>query len=174
VVFIIGLTTSVVALSLGDSKEDSPAYKEAKAFVKAIDFVNEYAVLNQQVLGMFIRPVDTEDLSVSRWCYHWLRFRDNAWSGMPEETLSEEHCLEDGVQWELKLEGKTYIYDPELEIQPPVVIFSPSGETTPIEVAIFEHRTASVSTAETQRIEIDMMGNNHWLNQEEEEKRRER
>lgn len=162
VVFIIGMTASLIALSIGDKKTEKGPYKEAQTLMQTIDFVGEYAALNDEILGMFITPREAEDSLGKRWCYSWKRMRDNVWGSMPEDTLSE-HCMEDTVQWELVIEGQMYVYDPDLEIQPPVLVFSPSGEATPVEMGMFEEGT---TTTEAQHIEIDMMGNSRWPEQE--------
>lgn len=166
VMVIIAFSISIVTLSIGGNKDESGTRKEAQAFLQAADFAEEDAILNGNIIGMFLRPQVTEDAGAKAWCYNWLRYRDNSWQPMPEETLSE-HCMPANMQWDLVIEGRLYTYDPELEVQPPVLVFSPSGETTAVEMAIFEHGTAS----EPQRIEIDLIGNVHWRNLEEEEKR---
>ena len=166
VVIIIGLIASAIALSLGDKKVESVTRKEAQAFLQAVDFVSEQAVFNGEIIGMFVQPKDSEDSLAKKWCYHWQRFRDERWQDLPDDTLSE-HCMPDNMQWDMVVEGKIYAYEPELETQPPVFVWSPSGESTPIEMSIFENG----SNAEAQHIEITMMGEIHWRNQEEEEKR---
>lgn len=167
VVFIIGLTVSLMSLSVGDSRQDNAAYKEAAAFMQAVEFIGEQTVLNGELIAMFIAPKDSEEGLAKQWCYRWQRFLDGAWRDLAEDTLSE-HCMVDNMQWEIIQEGKTYEYDPNLEIQPPVLVFSPSGETTPAEMAIFE----SGATTEAQRIEIDLVGGIRWINIEEKEVRR--
>jgi general secretion pathway protein H len=166
VIFIIGLIAASVALSLS---EEQGAYKEAQIFLQAVDFEAEYAALNGEVIGMFAEPRESQDGLLKQWCYHWKTLREGDWQDLPEDTLAE-HCMEAGLQWDLVIEGKAYRYDPELEKQPPVLLFSPSGEATPVEMAIFTEG----ATSEAQRIEIDMMGTTHWRNEEDEEKRRAR
>lgn len=162
VTLIIGMTASLIALSMNDSKNEKGPYKEAQTLMQTIDFVGEYAALNGDIIGMFVAPKETEDSLGKRWCYSWKRMRDGAWGSMPEDTL-KEHCMDDRVQWELVVEGHMYVYDPDLEVQPPVLVFSPSGEATPVEMGMFEQGT---TTTEAQHIEIDMMGNARWPEQE--------
>jgi general secretion pathway protein H len=164
VVFIIGLTASVISLSIGDDKKDGAPYQEARTLLQTIDFVSEYTALNGEVIAMFVTQKESEDALNKRWCYSWKRLRDNNWSELPDDTLTE-HCLLDTVLWELVIEGRIYAYDPDIEIQPPVLIFSPSGEATPVEMALFE----SATNEGTQHIEIDMMGNSRWLEQDKAE-----
>jgi general secretion pathway protein H len=170
VVFIIGLTASVISLSMGDAKKDSAPYQEASTLLQAIAFVSEYSALNGEVIAMFVSQKESENALNKQWCYRWKRFRDNNWGEMPEDTLTE-HCLSDTVVWELVIEGRIYAYDPDLEVQPPVLVFSPSGEATPVEMALFESAaSASASSSDNaQHIEIDMMGNSRWLEQDEAE-----
>lgn len=171
VVFIIGLTASVISLSMGDDKKDAPAYQETRKLLQAIAFVSEYSALNGDVIAMFVSQKESEDELENHWCYSWKRFRDNAWNELPEDTLPE-HCMPNTLVWEMQVEGRIYVYDPDLEIQPPVLVFSPSGEATPMEMALFE----SVASEGAQHIEIDMMGNTRWVEQDDmeppDEKRR--
>ncbi len=162
VVFIIGLTASLISLSMGDDKKDAAPYQEARSFLQALGFVNEYAVLNGEVIAMFARKRDAADSLNQQWCYSWKRMRDGNWAELPGDLLGE-HCLPETVNWELVVEGNIYNYDPDLEIQPPVLVFSPSGEATPVEMALFE---AGVSET-AQHIEIDMMGNSRWVEEDE-------
>lgn len=164
VAFIIGMTASLISLSIGDKKTEKGPYKEAQTFMQTIDFVGEYAALNDEIIAMFIRPQEGESALTKSWCYSWKRMRDNAWGNLPEDVMSE-HCMEETVQWELEIEGRLYVYDPDLEIQPPVLVFSPSGEATPVEMSMFEQGNSN-SPSEPQHIEIDMMGNSRWPEQE--------
>jgi general secretion pathway protein H len=168
VVFIIGLMAGAITLSIGEDKNKAAPRVEAQTLLQAVDFVSEFAALNGEVVGMFITSREASDSIGKYWCYHWQRFRDNAWGPLPEDSLTE-HCMPPNLQWELVLEGHLYVYDPELEFHPPVLVFSPSGEATPVEMALFEQGTGT--TAEAQHIEIDMMGSTHWREQDEAKKR---
>ena len=164
VVFIIGLAASLISLSIGDDKTDSAPYQAARSLLQTIDFVSEYSALNGEVIAMFVTQKESDDALKKRWCYSWKRLRDNYWGNLPDDMLTE-HCLPDSMLWELQIEGRIYAYDPDIEIQPPVLIFSPSGEATPVEMALFE----SATNEGTQHIEIDMMGNTRWLEQDKAE-----
>ncbi|RYY03869.1 MAG: type II secretion system protein [Gammaproteobacteria bacterium] len=158
VALIIGMTASLIAISIGDNKADKAPKTEAEAFVHAVDFVSEYAALNGEVIGMFAVPKNTEDSLGKKWCYDWKRNRANEWVALPEDSLVE-HCMAESVQWEMVIEGHVYVYDPDLEIQPPTLVFSPSGETTAVEMSMFEEGTTNT---ETQHIQIDLMGGICW------------
>lgn len=166
VVFIIGLMAGVITLSIGEDKSKAAPRVEAQALMESIGFVTEYATLNGEVIGMFIRSVESKDTLGKSWCYSWQRQLGNGWSGLPEDSLTE-HCMPINLQWELEIDGHLYVYDPDLETQPPVVVFSPSGEATPVEMALFEQGAGS----EPQHINIDMMGDSHWREQDEARKR---
>ncbi len=167
VVFIIGLTASVISLSMGgDDEKDSAPYQETQTLLQAIAFVGEYSALNGEVIALFVSQKESEDELNKHWCYTWKRFRDNSWGELPDDVLSE-HCMPSNVVWELEIEGRLYIYDPDLEIQPPVLVFSPSGEATPVEMVLFESAASASNNA--QHIEIDMMGASRWVEQDEAE-----
>jgi len=163
VMVIIGFSISIVALSIGKPADEEGLVKEARLLMTAIDFVSEQAVLNGEIIAMFVQPKEEEE--GKRWCYRWQRYRDGGWQALPDDTL-KEYCMPANVQWDLVVEGRVWAYDPELNPQPPLLFFAPSSETTPVEMAIFERG----SDMPAQRIEIDMMGNAHWRNQEEADK----
>lgn len=167
VVFIIGLMAGVITLSIGEDKSKAAPRVEAEALIQAIGFVSEYAALNGELIGMFITPHEASDSEGKYWCYHWQRAQGNSWSNLPDGSLAR-HCMPTNLQWEMVIEGHLYVYDPDLEVQPPVLMFSPSGEATPVEMALFEQ--GGGTTAEAQHIEVDMMGESHWREQEEAKK----
>ncbi len=172
VIVIIGLMASIIAVSMTNRGGGaSPTRTEAQTFLQAVDFVSEQSVLNGEIIGMFVELKDTEDSSSKQWCYRWQRFRDGSWGNLPEDTLSE-HCLPVGMEWDMSIEGHLFSYDADLETQPPALVWSPSGESTPIEMKLFETgMSVADGKSEVQHIEIDMMGNSHWLEQEEEDER---
>ncbi len=160
VAFIIGMTASLISLTVGDDKTKQPPFVEAQTFIQMIDFISEYAALNGETIAMFIEPKNVEESGEKQWCYSWKRMRDRGWGDLPEDS-SKQHCMDARVEWELEIEGRIYEYDPDLEIQPPVLIFSSSGESTPVEMTISE-RVTTGTPAETQHIQIDMMGGSCW------------
>lgn len=153
VIVIIGLITSIVSLSVGGGEEDSDTTKEAQSLRQAIDFVSDLAVLNGEIVGLFVESKEVEGTVAKQWCYHWQRFRNQQWTDLPPDTLVE-HCMPEIIQMDLVVEGKLVAYDPDLETQPPVLVWSPSGEATPLEITLYEKG----SNTEKKVIEIDMMG----------------
>jgi len=161
VAFIIGLSASLVALSIGDDKTKAPPFVEAQTFVQTIDFIAEYAALNGDTIAMFVEPKVAENTTENQWCYNWKRMRDGNWADLPEDA-SKEHCMDVKVEWELEIEGRIYVYDPDLEVHPPLLVFSSSGESTPIEMVMYERTARAASGSEQQHIQIDMMGGSCW------------
>jgi general secretion pathway protein H len=165
VVLIMGLGLGLVALAIGgDSK--SAAREEAEQFMLQSDFVVEQAVFNNEIIGLFMEPRETGVGTDFTWCYRWQRLRANQWQSF--EALAER-CLPETLQVDMVVENEPYEYDPELDIQPPIVVFYPSGEATPFEIAIYEADIFNGSDPDAvQRIRIDMMGQISWLNREAE------
>lgn len=157
VVFIIGLMAGLISLSMSDDKSKTPPRLEAQALIQAIGFASEFAVLNGEMVALFINRKPSEDSASDIWCYDWRRYRDGNWGVFAADSLSE-HCLDERVQWELIVEGQAYNFDPDLEVQPPVLVFSPSGEATAVEMALFDQ----TGSENTQHIDIDLMGNSRW------------
>ncbi|HWV14133.1 MAG TPA: GspH/FimT family pseudopilin [Cellvibrio sp.] len=153
VVIIIGLIISIVALSVNSPEDENNPNKEAQKLRQELDFVSELAVLNGEIVGLFVEPKEIEDSSATQWCYHWQRFRSEQWEDLPKDTLSE-HCMSETIQMDLEVEGKLLAYDPDLETQPPVLVWSPSGEATGITITLF---TKGVNS-ERKVIDVDLMG----------------
>lgn len=153
VIIIIGLITSIVSLNVDQGDADTGSRKEAQTLRQALDYVSDLAVLNGEIVGMFVAPKEVEGSLAKQWCYHWQRFRSEQWVDLAKDTLSE-HCMAETIQLDLLVEGKLVVYDPDLETQPPVLVWSPSGEATPIEITLYENGSSS----EKKVIVVGMMG----------------
>lgn len=165
VIIIIGLITSIVSLNVDQGEADNSSRKEAQALRQALDFVSDLAVLNGEIVGMFVAPQQVEGSAAKQWCYHWQRFRSEQWTDLPKDTLAE-HCMAETVQLDLMVEGKLVIYDEDLEVQPPVLIWSPSGEATAIEITLYENGSSS----EKKVITVGMMGEIEGPEKEDDER----
>ena len=162
VVMIIGIAVAMESLSIGGDDSASRAEETTEQFMLEARFVSEQTVLNQEIIGLFWEPRTSAGTTRQRWCYHWQRFRDQAWSPMGENLNGE--CLPEDFQVEVRSEGEQWQYDPRQDPQRPVLVFYPSGEATPYEMAIMP---AQFDDNETQRVEVSMMGDLTWLNREE-------
>lgn len=165
VVLIMGLGLGLVALAVGRDGA-SMARDEAEQFMLRAEFVAEQVVLNSEVIGLFVEPREVINSTDNQWCYHWQRFRNNNWEDMAD--FLEERCLATDLQVDMVVENEPYEYQADLDIQPPVVVFYPSGESTPFEIAIYEADQRPADPDAIQRIQIDMMGSLRWLNREAE------
>ncbi len=163
VVMIIGIAVAMASLSIGGDDSTSRAEESTEQFMLEARFVSEQTVLNQEIIGLFWEPRTPSGTTRQRWCYHWQRYRDQAWSPMGENLSGE--CLPEDFQMEVRSEGEQWQYDPRQDPQRPVLVFYPSGEATPYEMAIIPERFGD---NETQRVEVSMMGELTWLNREEE------
>lgn len=164
VILILGLALGVVSLSVGGDDGASAAYKEAEDFMLTSNFVAEQTVLDSQIIGLFFEPRTAADSIDLQWCYRWQRRRDNTWQQIPSLP---ERCLSTRLQIEMIVEGEPYEHDPDLTPTPPVLVFYPSGESTPFELAIFEAQGGLTEEDSVQRIAVDMMGDIRWRNRDE-------
>lgn len=167
VILILGFSLGVVSLSIGGDDGSSVAKKEAEDLVLTAQFVSEQTVLNSQIIGLFFVPRQVNDSINSQWCYRWQQRRDNQWQEV-SETLAER-CLPARIQVDMVVEGEPYEHDPDLTPTPPVLVFFPSGEATPFELALYEQVDGFTNDDSVQRIEVDMMGGLHWLNRDQAE-----
>lgn len=164
VVLILGFALGVVSLSVGGDDGASAAHKEAENFMLTANFVAEQTVLNSQIIGLFFEPRTAGQSIDMQWCYRWQQRRDNAWQ---ELSSLPEQCLPTRLQVEMIVEDEPYEYDPDLTPTPPVLVFYPSGESTPFELAIFESRGGLTEEDSVQRIEVDMVSEIRWRNRDE-------
>ncbi len=164
VILILGFSLGVVSLSVGGDDGASAAHKEAEDFMLTANFVAEQTVLNSQIIGLFFEPRTAADSIDMQWCYRWQQRRDNTWQ---EISSLPEHCLPARLQVEMIVEDEPYEHDPDLTPTPPVLVFYPSGESTPFELAIFESQGGFTEEDTIQRIEVDMMSEIHWRNRDE-------
>lgn len=167
VILILGFSLGVVSLSIGGDDGSSVAKKEAEDLVLTAQFVSEQTVLNSQIIGLFFVPRQVNGSINSQWCYRWQQRRDNQWQEV-SETLAER-CLPARIQVDMVVEGEPYEHDPDLTPTPPVLVFFPSGEATPFELALYEQVDGFTNDDSVQRIEVDMMGGLHWLNRDQAE-----
>jgi general secretion pathway protein H len=164
VILILGFALGVVSLSVGGDDGASAAHKEAEDFMLTANFVAEQTVLNSQIIGLFFEPRNAADSIDVQWCYRWQQRRDNTWQ---EISSLPEHCLPTILQVEMIVEDEPYEHDPDLTPTPPVLVFYPSGESTPFELAIFESQGGFTEEETIQRIEVDMMSDVRWRNRDE-------
>lgn len=167
VLFILGMAIAMAALSLRTGS-DSELNRETEHFVLSARFVSEQATLNQEIVGMFVAPVQAQGSAAVRWCYEWRRFQEQSWQ--PVTDYLERHCLPDELQLEMMVEGERYEYDPRETTPRPVLVFYPSGEASAFEMALSPDGF-NVSDEEVQRVEVDMVGRIRWRNLEEERER---
>lgn len=170
VVFIIGMTVSVISLSIGGNAAINKLQKETEEFMLQASYIAEQSVLKGETHGLFVqmREVDTGEASiVEQWCYQWRRIRDQEWQDLPE--LPEPRCLPEGLVMEFVIDDKDWKYDPDIEFQDPVMGFYPSGDgSAEVEITLFAAgQTSSADEDKIQRITLDVVGQLKWVNEEE-------
>lgn len=165
VLLIIGIIISMAIFSIrgGSSSE---LEEQTEEFMLRARFVSEQAVLNRNLVALFVAPERAQGSSDLRWCYEWRRLLDQSWQ--PVTDHMERQCLASGLQIEILVEGEPWEYDPRESPQKPVLIFYPSGEATPFELAIAPAGISGDPEA-IQRVQVDLMGRIRWLNREEAE-----
>lgn len=138
------------------------------------DYVAEQSVLRGETHGLFVELRPAQDIDATeQWCYTWKRVRDSQWQPLPELP---QDCLEEGLVVEFTVDDELWEYDPELEVQEPVLGFFPSGDASGVvEINLFPDQSQRGSLEEeTQRFELDVNGELRWINEEKrlEEERR--
>lgn len=169
VLMIMGIAMAMVSLSMPGRDNESLAEDETEDFMVSARFVSEQTVLNQEVIGLFLEPRAQSGTAEQSWCYQWRRYLDQSWQAVTD--FLSERCLPPELQLDVRVEGEEWQYDPRQDPQDPVLVFYPSGEATPFEMALIP---GSFDEGETQRVEISMMGDLIWRNRDELEEQNER
>lgn len=164
VLMIVGIAMTMVSLSLPGRDSTTLAEDEAEDFMVSARFVSEQAVLNQEIIGLFMEPRSEAGRTQQQWCYRWRRYQDESW--IPVTEFLSEHCLPEELQLDVRVEGEEWQYDPRDDTPNPVLVFYPSGEATPYEMALIPGR---FDDGETQRLEVSMMGDLRWHNRDDRE-----
>ena len=172
VLMVIGVAAAAVALSLRTGGS-SQLQEEMEHFLLSARFISDQATLNREVIGLFVEPGNANAGAPSarapgagamdQWCYQWQRFIDQSWQ--PASDYLDRRCLPEGLDLEILVEGEPYQYDPRATTPTPVLVFYPSGEATPFELAIAP--TSFGRDDEMQRVEVTMTGRIRWRNDEE-------
>lgn len=173
VVFIIGMAVGVISIAVGGNAAADMTRKEAEEFMLQAGYIAEQSVLKGESHGLFVELRPAQDIDgKEQWCYQWRRVRDRQWQDLPELN---QHCLPEGQVIEFVIDEELWEFDPELEYQDPVMGFFPSGDGSgKTEISIFADQLQTDATVETERFELDLTGELHWLSEEkrvEEEQR---
>ena len=169
VVIVISVVISGVTIAIGGDKGGELAREQADQFMLAANYIAEESVLKGETHGLFVEVRPLQDVSTKaneEWCYVWRRVRDRQWSELPE--LPDWKCLPEGVVMELVINNEPWEYDPELEFQDPVLGFYPGGDASgEVELAIYAEGDFSADDDEVERITVNVMGELHWVTEEE-------
>lgn len=165
VVFIIGMAVGVISIAVGGNAAADMTRKEAEEFMLQASYIAEQSVLKGESHGLFVEPRAASDIEgEEQWCYHWRRVRDRQWQDLPELS---QHCLPEGQMIEFVIEDELWEFDPELEYQDPVMGFFPSGDGSgKVEISIYANQTLTGDEVETERFELDLTGELHWVSEE--------
>lgn len=165
VVFIIGMTVGVISIAVGGNAAADMTRKEAEEFMLRASYIAEQSVLKGETHGLFVEPRAAQDIDdEEQWCYQWRRVRDRQWQDLPELS---QHCLAAGQKIDFVVEDELWEFDPELKYQDPVMGFFPSGDGSgKIEIAIYADKLQTNDVAETERIDVDVAGELHWISEE--------
>ncbi len=159
VLLVIGLSVGIVSLAFNPKQGEELLQDETAQFLHSSRFVAEHTVLAAEIIGLFVVP-ETSNQG-PKWCYRWRRFRDQSWR--PIANFIEDKCFPSVIEIEMIVEGELYEYDEKVTTPVPVLVFYPSGESTPFELALFKRFDSEA----VERIEVDMMGQIYWRSQEE-------
>lgn len=179
IALVIGILVSMVSIAMPSTSPDAELKKQADDLHKELVYISEQAVLKGEIYALFLEQDQTENesgLLTHMWCYQWQRVRDGYWEEVPE--LPERRCTHPSIEWDVELNGKKWVYDPELDVQEPVLGFFPSGDATgDTEIilavdqskagpAIFIGNAANTPINSDEHFWISLLGEVHWISEE--------
>lgn len=134
VVVLIGIILTFVVGTVGDGGRLERLQREVQRLTALVELVGEESVLKSSVIGMHFEEQG----------YLFMRYGDGSWEEVQGDNLLKPHQLDGAMEMELLVEGYSVELakapqfaggDEEIELKPQVV-FLPSGERTPFELAL--------------------------------------
>lgn len=172
VAVVIVLLASVVNLAIPDNSAEDQAHSAAAYFDRELRYVAEQAVLKGETYALFIDLQPDPEAADNKplWCYQWERVRGGNWEPLPE---LEGQCLSRSLHIGIEINDKPWKYEPQLDIQEPVLGFFPSGDATGDVIIVFVPVDPDASSMPS-RVEpddgetfwISFMGDTHWITEE--------
>jgi general secretion pathway protein H len=134
VVVLIGIILTFVVGTVGDGGRSDRVKREVQRITALIELVGEESVLKSTVIGLHF---DEQG-------YAFMYYGDKKWLEVEQDDLLKPHQLDDAMEMELLVEGFSVdlgksshsISDEEGGKLKPQVVFLPSGERTPFELAL--------------------------------------
>jgi general secretion pathway protein H len=149
VLVIMGIAASIVVFNFGGKNRTDEVKKQSQRFEVVFNMASDFAVLNQQILGLRVEPEKNT--------YHFLRLDDEQqWQLVDDDPTLAEFTLPEELSIELKLEDLPWdtednlfdnkVFDEGLSVskdsveigkeedkkpKPPQVLILSSGEITP-------------------------------------------
>ena len=132
VVVLIGIILTFVVRSVGDGGRRDRIQREVQRIIALVELVGEESVLKSSVIGMRFEKQG----------YAFMHYDGEQWNEVAGDDLLKVYQLDEAMEMELLVEG--FSVDLEQAAQPvegeselqPQVVFMPSGERTPFELAL--------------------------------------
>jgi general secretion pathway protein H len=149
VLVIMGIAASAIVFNAAGKNTSAELQKQSQRFEVVFNMVADYAILNQQTLGLRVEPEKNS--------YHFLRLDDKQeWQLMPDDPLFADHALPEDFTLALNLEDLPWdteenlfnndVFNERLSVSeagvqigeeeakkpdPPQILILPSGDITP-------------------------------------------
>lgn len=122
VLFIIGIITSFVILSINNQK-DTKCCDEVKRLVAIMKLLNEESILTNKTLA----------ISIHHSGYAFLLHDGKTWNELKNDEILHKHSFFSKPEIDLFLDGKPVIFNTDPDFSVPYIVFISSGEITPFE-----------------------------------------
>ena len=160
VIFIIGISISVVSLVVSRGGPQEELQEIAERFATVGSFASERAILTNQPVGLMLEPPawQAEDYSGpgNRWRYRWQRMTSTGWQDEPELAPV---ALPATVHLDVTVEGQLWEWQEAPEVRLPMAVFYPSGEVTQFSIEFRDERVPEFS----QQVAVNEWGELEWL-----------
>jgi type II secretion system protein H len=118
VVLIIGIVSSLLVLSVSTAGIARQAQQEAQRLVALMQYARQQAILENRLYGLQLQPHG----------YQFLVYQNQAWQAADSANMGLRRLPQQGrIRW---------LGPPPLDLQQPVIVFSPLGEQDAFQLQI--------------------------------------
>lgn len=161
VIFIIGLSLSMVGLSLNRGGPRDDMYDAVEKFMGLAQFAGERAILSGETMGLLLEPPLWQadrgaDIDEIGWRYRWYTSSSEGW--MELENLPAV-SLPPSIELVVEIDEMLWEYEDQLDRTTPIVAYYPTGDITQVAIHLSDERDRDFE----QNIEVDENGELVWL-----------
>ncbi len=161
VIFIIGLSLSVVSLSISRGGPRDDLVDAVEQFMEIAHFAGERAILSGETMGLLFEPPiwqagRGEDIDTIGWRYRWYTASSEGWQELPNLPAV---TLPPTMELMIEVEDMLWEYEDQLDRTTPLLAYYPTGDITFVTIEFTDERDRDLAL----HIEVDENGELVWL-----------